>query len=224
MRHPALSGTLCLQGSYEITDWVVREQRVRFVLALLALPLIVWRGLQEENSTMSDESSSHDEKYGQAMEFYALICRLISAASDLLARYEDGTISEEDKRDLERLWFLGDAIEEWQLDAPDAVVAPTDREDVDRIIDNVFQGPPAWVPGTIPDDMLESLYSCRNARIPDYDRDSCRRITVSFYNGNRCFADILFYFDAPLAAAGLGMYLCKHEGQWKVCDAREWRS
>ncbi len=170
---------------------------------------------------MCTDPSVDDKKYRQALEHYALVCQV---SENLRQRCPDAPVSEKEAKTMERAMSLQEDIDMWQWDTPDAVVATEDREDVEKVIDNMCQGPPAWVHGSIPDVLFVSFSSLPADKKSTFSRSPCERTTISFYNGNRCFADLLFYFDAPLAAAGLRIYLFKHEGRWKVCYCSLWRS
>lgn len=177
----------------------------RIVPVLVAL-LVASCSSLEKGSAGKGQSAAQDEKYNQALEYYTLTNEQGVDPNGPTGRPRGRPGSEVDMRTARRLRNLQEAVRAWRVEKPDARVPRKEREEMERLVERVFQDPA----------------SRARMVIKTCELKSCERVSYQFYNKNRCFVGVMFYDRGPRIQAGLDLYVFKHKGQWEIVYRVDW--
>jgi hypothetical protein len=172
---------------------------------LMALLVASCNSLNQD-SAGKGQSAPQDERYSQALEYYALTHEQETDPNGQTSKPRGKPVSEIDPQTAGRLVTLQEAIRAWRLEKPDSHVAGNDKKEVERIVEGLFQEPA----------------SRSRMVVKTYDLKLCERVTYQFYSKNRCFANVMFYDRGPRIQAGLDLYLFKHNGKWEIVYRTDW--
>jgi hypothetical protein len=150
--------------------------------------------------------AAEDEKYNQALEYFASTHESTGDPNHPIDTQREKPVSRIDEATAQRLFYLQGMLRAWRAEKPDTRVAGRDRQEIDRIIDGLFQDPAS------------------RARMVIKTRglDLCEKVTVQFHNKNRCYVGIMFYDRGTAGQAGLDLYLFKYEGNWQLIYRVDW--
>jgi len=179
---------------------------VKHILPVLVVLLAASCGSSQKGSARKGQSEPQDEKYNQALEYYTLTRKLgvdpNSPADSLRSRHA----SEMDKQTAKRIVTLLEGLRSWRVETPDARVPRKDQQEMERILEFVFQDP----------------VSRGQMVIKTYDLKMCEQVAYQFYNKNRCLVSVTFYNRGPMIQGGLDLYAFKHEGRWVIIHRVDW--
>jgi hypothetical protein len=164
----------------------------------LLLPALFIASCSPSGTTATKGQLPEDEKYNQALEYYTL-----TQGADPNCPADSREAAMQRAR---RIQELKAALRTWQQETTDKRVAAKDREEVRRILEDLFRDPVAR----------------QSMTIKTRDLDQCEQVTIQFYNRNRAVVSVMFYNRGPTAQAGLDLYLFKHEGQWRIVHRVDW--
>ena len=183
------------------------EQTVKRILPLLAALLVASCSSSEKGPAGKGQVAAQDEKYDQALEYYALTHEPGADANDLTdGKPRSRQASEIDPQTARRMLSLQEAIRSWRIEKPDAGVPGKDRKAVKDLVERVFQDPA----------------SRGRMVIKTCELKLCEKVSYRFYSKNRCLVSITFYNRGPTIQAGLDLYLFKHKDRWQVVHRVDW--
>jgi hypothetical protein len=185
---------------------VAGDRIVKRVLPVLVVFLIASCNSSQKGSAGKGQSDPQDEKYNQALEYYTLTHKLGTDANSPVDGLHTRPTSGLDKQTGKRMVSLLEGLRAWRVETPDARVPRKDQEEMERLVEFVFQDP----------------MSRGQMVIKTYDLKMCERVAYQFYNRNRCLVSVTFYNRGPMIQAGLDLYAFKYKDRWELIHRADW--
>lgn len=179
---------------------------MKHILPVLVVLFVASCGSSQKGSAGKGQSDPQDARYNQALEYYTLTRKLGVDPNSPVDGLHTRPTSGLDKQTGKRMVSLLEGLRAWRVETPDARVARSDQQEMERLVEFVFQDP----------------MSRGQMVIKTYDLKMCERVAYQFYNKNRCLVSVTFYNRGPMIQAGLDLYAFKHEGQWVIIHRVDW--
>jgi hypothetical protein len=182
------------------------DRIVKRTLPVLVLLLVASCSSSQKGSAGKGQSDPQDEKYNQALEYYTLTHKLGTDPNSPIDGLHTRPASGLDKQTARRMVSLLEGLRAWRAETPDAHVPHKDQEEMERLVELVFQDP----------------MSRGQMVIKTYELKMCERVAYQFYNKNRCLVSVTFYNRGPMIQAGLDLYAFKYNDRWQLIHRADW--
>ena len=176
------------------------------ILPVLVVFVVASCNSSQNGSARKGESAPQEEKYNQALEYYALTRKLGTDPNKPIDGLHTRSASGLDKQTARRMVSLLESLRAWGMETPDARVPRKDQQEMERLVELVFQDP----------------MSRGQMVIKTYDLKMCERVVYRFYNENRCLVSVMFYNRGPMIQAGLDLYAFKYQDRWELIHRADW--